>query len=246
MMDRTTGANAAQAPMVHEPMAAPPLFAVLSIKAVTSDFDFVGNDGDYNRLTMTNGSLQWCQNPDGWQNPEGWRPLSSDPITLQAATGALSSGDFRTCLPSADVEKLLLVAQTEILSHVTMCGVTDEVEFVDADGHRNRLAMMNGKLQWQTVNGATGWQLLSDGPVVLDQLTGSITVAKATARVIPEDLNLLLQAALLGKDEAAPAQLSQPAPLPPAKPEGKSRWRCAGCLSSLQVCQKDVVKKFLV
>jgi uncharacterized protein YaiE (UPF0345 family) len=211
-MDRTTGADAAQALMASapalEPVADPASHAVLSIKAVTGDFDFVDGDGDHNRLTMMNGALQWMR-----QNQGGWQTLSSGALTLQAATGALVCGDTRSCMPLAEVQKLLLVAQTETLSHVTIHGVTGEVEFGDTDGDRNRLAMMDGKLQWQTANGATGWQVLSEGPIVLDQITGSLKVAKATARMMPEDLNRLLQAARF-----VPVHSSQKLPLAPGQP----------------------------
>jgi len=206
-MDRTTGADATQALVASvapsapafEPTATP--HGVLSIMAVTSDFDFMDNDGDSNRLTMVNGSLQWMShNQGGWQTNVG-------ALILQVATGALVCGNVRACIASADVQKLLLVAQAETLPCVTFRGVSSEVEFVDGDGDRNRLAMMDGKLQWQTMTGATGWQVLSEGPVVLDQLSGSIKVAKATARMRPEDLNRLLEAM-----EAVSAQSVQQRP----------------------------------
>ena len=78
--------------------------ALFIFDAVTEPFEFVGTDGDSNRLAMIDNQLQWLELGGEW------RMFGVGPCTFNKTTLKLTCGSSYATLKPEDVDRLMRVA----------------------------------------------------------------------------------------------------------------------------------------
>lgn len=171
------------------------------ITAVAGDFEFSDSDGDRSRLCMVEGQLCWLV-PDGTGS---WKTLHEGPLSFNQSTGLLHGRDAKATMSPQDIPRLLQLATLGPPQDITFVGVKSDFEFVDLDGDRNRISMVNGMIQWMTPDSSGGWKSLFSGPsFVLNPGSRELRCGSCRALLSPEDANRLTHSGTLGASPQTP------------------------------------------